>query len=55
MTPGQENSVKLVLTRVLSNNEDDFTFPNDVEVNVVSKEKPDTSIPGNYDPVEGRT
>ena len=53
MTPGQENSVKLVLTRVLSNNEDDFTFPNDVEVNVVSKEKPDTSIPGNYDPVEG--
>lgn len=53
MRPGEERREKLVLTRVLSNNEEDFYFPNDVEVNVTSRERPDTSTPGNYDPVEG--
>ena len=53
MKPGTEQREKLVLTRILSNNEEDFYFPNDVEVNVTTKERPDTSVPGNYDPVEG--
>ena len=53
MKPGTEQREKLVLTRILSNNEDDFYFPNDVEVNVTTRERPDTSVPGNYDPVEG--
>lgn len=53
MKPGEEQREKLVLTRVLSNNEEDFYFPNDVEINVTTKERPDTSTPGNYDPVEG--
>ena len=53
MVPGEVQREKLVLTRILSNNEEDFYFPNDVEVNVTTKERPDTSVPGNYDPVEG--
>ena len=53
MKPGTEQREKLVLTRILSNNEEDFYFPNDVEVNVTTRERPDTSVPGNYDPVEG--
>ena len=53
MKPGEEQREKLVLTRILSNNEEDFYFPNDVEVNVTTRERPDTSVPGNYDPVEG--
>ena len=53
MRPGEEQREKLVLTRILSNNEEDFYFPNDVEVNVTTRERPDTSVPGNYDPVEG--
>ena len=37
---------------MLSNNEEDFYFRNDVEVNTLNGRKPDTSVPGNYVPGE---
>lgn len=56
MSPDADNRIKtakLYLTRLLSNNEMDFTFDNDVEVNEVTGRVPDESIPGNYIPSEG--
>ena len=55
MSPDENNRIKtnkLYLTRLLSNNEMDFTFDNDVEVNETTGRVPDESIPGNYDPSE---
>lgn len=55
MSPDENNRVKtakLYLTRLLSNNEMDFTFDNDVEVNQVTGRIPDGSTPGNYVPSE---
>ena len=53
MSPDENNRVKsqkLYLTRLLANNEMDFTFDNDVEVNEVTGKIPDGSTPGNYVP-----
>ena len=53
MSPDENNRVKtakLYLTRLLSNNEMDFTFDNDIEVNEVTGRVPDGSTPGNYEP-----
>ena len=50
--PGTERIAKLEVSKVLSNNEEDFYFRNDVEVNTLNGRKPDTSVPGNYVPGE---
>ena len=53
MTPeNREKIAKLNLTRVLSNNELDFTFDNDVESHTGEGRIPDDTIPGNYVPSE---
>lgn len=53
MHPGERiRTAKLYLSRVLSNNELDFTFDNDVEVHTVPNRPPDNSIPGNHVPGE---
>lgn len=48
----RQKTAKLYLTRLLSNNELDFTFDNDVEVHTGEGRIPDDSIPGNYVPSE---
>ena len=48
----REKEAYLRLTRILSNNELDFAFDNDIEVNEVDGRIPDDSIPGNYLPSE---
>ena len=48
----REKSAILKLTRVLANNEMDFTYDNDVEVHKLEGNPPDNSTPGNYDPSE---
>ena len=56
MTPDVNDRIKtakLNLSRLLSNNEMDFTFDNDIEVNETTGRVPDGSIPGNYVPSEG--
>ena len=56
MEPGQEARVPLEVSRVLSNNEDDFIFENDIEVNEIINRKMehdgDYTIPGDYVPSE---
>lgn len=53
MSPeNREKIAKLKLTRLLSNNELDFTFDNDVEVHTGEGRIPDDSTPGNYVPSE---
>lgn len=53
MNPGDRERVgKLQLTRILSNNELDFAFDNDIEINEAENRIPDDSIPGNYIPSE---
>lgn len=54
MTPGQEQTETMVLTRLLSNTNADLSFDNKVEVNTYDGRKIDYTIPGNYDPVEGK-
>lgn len=54
MKPGDgSKSVTMTLTRLLSNNEESFTFDNDIEVNVSNGRVPDSSTPGNYVPGKG--
>ena len=48
----RDKTARLQLTRVLSNNELDFTFDNDIEINEAGGRIPDDSIPGNYKPSE---
>ena len=48
----REKIARLRLTRVLSNNELDFTFDNDIEINEAGGRIPDDTIPGNYTPSE---
>lgn len=53
MTPeNREKIAKLNLTRLLSNNELDFAFDNDVESHTGEGRIPDDTIPGNYIPSE---
>ena len=53
MTPENRGKIaKLNLTRLLSNNEIDFAFDNDVESHTGEGRIPDDTIPGNYIPSE---
>ena len=53
MNPENREKVgKLQLTRILSNNELDFVFDNDIEINNSGGRIPDDAIPGNYNPSE---
>ena len=45
-------TMKLNLTRLLSNNAIDFTFDNDIETVEIEGRIPDGSTPGNYEPSE---
>lgn len=54
MEPGQEKIETMVLTKLLSNMDTDLSFDNKVEVNTYNGRKMDYTVPGNYDPVEGK-
>lgn len=55
MKPNQEERVTMELNKVLSNNQDDFTFDNDIEVITLDGRKIEESIPGNYVPDDSST
>ena len=55
MEPGQIKTVKMSTSRLLSNNENDYSFDNDVETNELKERKIKDSIPGNYVPSESST
>ena len=52
MEPGQIKTVKMSTSKLLSNNENDYSFDNDVETNELKERKIKDSIPGNYVPSE---
>lgn len=55
MEPGQIKTVKMSTSKLLSNNENDYSFDNDVETNELKERKIKDSIPGNYVPSESST
>lgn len=55
MTPGNVKTAKMVVSRLLSNNANDYTFDNDIEVIELTGRKIKDSIPGNYVPGDSLT
>lgn len=55
MRPGEIQKEHMVLTRLLANVDDEFSFDNDLEVNTYEGRKIDHTTPGNYDPTDSST
>lgn len=50
MGVGETRTVYMEVSKLLANNEDDFTYDNEVEVNTLTGRKIDNATPGNYVP-----